>query len=88
MTGRKAALRARGWDEGRNQASSDSPYKVSWGTTVTPKQGPGSEEFMQLLKVPLHQKKVPGLALVGLAAVWFWVQFQVTRPTVTGLLVW
>lgn len=58
-----------GWRE--QPVSSDTPYKVSWGTTVTTKQGPGSEEFMQFLKVPLHQKKVPGLALVRLAAMWY-----------------
>lgn len=71
MMGRKADRRVQGWDGGSNQVSSDSPYKVNWGTTMTTKQGPGSEEFMQFLKVPLHQKKVPGLALVRLAAVWY-----------------
>jgi hypothetical protein len=56
IMGRKAAHGYWGKYEQKNSAF---PQRVSWGTVITERQGPGVEAFIQVCKEPLHQRYSP-----------------------------
>jgi hypothetical protein len=56
IMGRKAACGCRGKYNQRNSAF---PYRVSWGTIINERQGPGPVAFIQVCKEPLCQRYGP-----------------------------